>query len=507
MLPLNQLPSEIAREIRHRKWLAFFVFAVVSAVVLAAGFVWPYKYQSQVVIFVDDQNIIQPLMEGRAVTTKINEKASAARELLWTRSVVEKIATDTDVFGEKADDLSSTALDNRVAEIRRNMFVKTRGNNYFDIGYSASSPTRAFRAAQKLSQSFIEENKGRRKEESRSAYDFIDRQVKSYERQLAQVEEDMSQFLSENVEGTEADANKRLANLQNRLELAKLEKEQLETRASALQRQMNNIDPSLKQGQTTDPYQQRISAMEEQLDALRLRYHDTYPDIVILREQIDELRKQRERAMANQEESPASLGGETIANPIYQDIRSALVQANTDIETVETRIRAFERLISEQKTRMERIQENKAQYSDLTRDMKVNKEIYDDLLKRRETARVSMYLNVEEQGVNYRINENAQYPTQPTGPQFSMFAIAGLFIGLIAPFGTVAALLQVDPRIRSREQLEEALELPMLEHLPEVRTPFEKRRDRRVALAVVTMAILVTGAYIAVALAAVFGVF
>jgi len=87
-----------------------------------------------------------------------------------------------------------------------------------------------------------------------------------------------------------------------------------------------------------------------------------------------------------------------------------------------------------------------------------------------------------------------------------MFAMAGLFIGAVAPFGAVAGLLQIDPRIRSREQLEEILDIPVLEHLPEVRTPFEKRRDRRVTVAVVIMAILVTAAYLAVALASVFGV-
>jgi polysaccharide chain length determinant protein (PEP-CTERM system associated) len=270
---------------------------------------------------------------------------------------------------------------------------------------------------------------------------------------------------------------------------------------------MADIDPRLRQGQSADPYLERIRSMEAQLDSLRLRYHDTYPDIVILREQIQELRKQQDRALANLEDSPESFDGENIANPVYQDVRSSLVATNTDIEALQTRIRSIQGLIAEQTSRMERIQGNKAQYSQLTRDMAVNKEIYDDLLKRRERARVSMYLDIEGEGLNYRISEAAQYPTEPSGPPFSVFAIAGLFVGLVGPFGALAALLQVDPRIRSKQQLEDALDLPVLEQLPEVRTPFEKRRDRRVTFAVVIMAIFVTGAYIAVALAAVFGVF
>ncbi len=510
-LPIGQLPTEIMREVRLRKWLALLVFVVVSSAILAAGFLWPYKYESQVVIFVDDRSTIQPLMEGRAVTTRIEENASAARELLWTRSIVEKIATDAAVFGESVEELSRAEVDDRITEIREGMSVATRGENYFTIGYAASSPMTAFQVAQKLGQSFIQETDKRKRDESRSAYDFINRQVTGYERQLAEVEEQMRQFLSENVEGTEGNANARLSDLYSRLEAARLEKQELETRAEVTRRQMADIDPRLRQGQTVDPYRERISAMEAQLDALRLRYHDTYPDIVILREQIAELRNQQARAMANMEDSPESFpesfGGENIANPVYQDIRSSLVATNTDIKALETRIRSIEGLIAEQTNRMERIQGNKAEFSQLTRDMEVNKEIYDDLLKRREKARVSMYLDIEGEGLSYSIIEAAQYPAEPSGPPFSVFAIAGLFIGLVAPFGAVAALLQVDPRIRSREQLEDALELPVLEQLPDVRTPFEQRRDRKVTLAVVIMAIFVIGAYIAVALAAVFGVF
>jgi len=505
-LPISQLPREIVREVRSRKWLALFVFVAVSFTVLAAGFLWPYKYRSEVVIFVDDRNIIQPLMEGRAVATEVSEEVSAARELLGTRSVLEEIAKDTEIFGEAAEDIGPETLGGRINSIRGGMSVSRRGDNYFSIGFSSSSQLRAFRIAQRLGQAFIEENAKRKREESRSAYDFIDKQVKSYEQQIAEVESRMKRFLSENVEGTEADANSRLSNLQSRLELAQLEKEELITRARSLERELNSVNPQVRQGRSVDAYQERINSMKEQLDSLRLRYHDTYPDIVILREQLQELEKQRERALAEQSGSDGLSGDESIANPVYQEIRSSLATTNTNLEAIETRIRSLGRLIEEQKQRMERIQENKAQYSDLTRDMEVNKEIYNDLLQRREKARVSMHLDIEGQGLSYKINQTAQYPTSPTGPKFEMFAMAGLFLGAVAPFGAVAGLLQIDPRIRSREQLEDVLDITVLEHLPELRTPYEKRRDRRVTITVIVMATLVTAAYVAVALASLFGV-
>ncbi len=177
---------------------------------------------------------------------------------------------------------------------------------------------------------------------------------------------------------------------------------------------------------------------------------------------------------------------------------------------MDTRITSLSRLLEQQAKRMERIQANKAQYSELTRDMEVNREIYDDLLKRREKARVSMHLDIEGQGgLNYRINETAQFPRTPSGPpQFSMFAAAGLFLGgLAAPFGAVAGLLQVDPpRIRARKQLEEDIGLPVLVEIPEVRTPYEKRRDRKVTLLIGIFAVLTVTVYVTIVALAQMGV-
>ncbi len=505
-LPLSHLPVEILREVRARKWLVFIVFAAVSFAVLAAGFVWPYQYRSEVIIFVDDENIIRPLMEGSAVATKISEQTSAAQQTLSSREVLTELATDTELFGKGADDIDPDTLEARIAMMRRNLNVRPSGGNYFAIQYKSESPAQAFRIAQRLGQSFIAESGERKRKESRSAYDFIDKQVKNYERQLARVEERLQRFLSENKEGTEAEASSRMNKLKGQLELAELEKSELDARIQSLQEQLANVDPTLSRGRSVDSYQQRISSMESQLDDLRLRYHDTYPDIVILKEQIAELRNQRKQALESGENEEQNLSGEGVVNPFYQELRTSLSKTRADRETVESRIRSLQQLIAEQEERMERIQENKTQYAEITRDMGVNTQIYNDLLKRREKARVSMHLDIEGQGLNFQIYESAQYPTSPVNLQFSNFAFGGLLLGLMAPFGALAGLLQIDPRVRARQQLEVGVGLPVLAEIPPVRTPFEKRRDRWVTIIVSIFAVLSVAAYAGIAGAGLMGV-
>lgn len=505
-LPLSQLPSEMIREVRSRKWLAFLLFAIISFAVLGAGFVWPYKYHSQVVIFVDDRNIIRPLMEGSAVTTEISERTSVVREMLWSRDVMSKVARDEEIFGQNAEQLSNEALERRVDMLRSNMNVRPRGDSYFSIGYTSESPMKAFLIAQRLGQLFISENSASKRKESRNAYDFIDKQVKNYEAILAEVEQKLKKFLSENVDGTEGEANARMAKLRRDLELAQLERSELVARADSLESELQKVEPMLSQGRTADAYTRRIREKEIQLDDLRLRYHDTYPDIIALKEQIAELKRQRSRAAQSGTLDQISTEGDQLVNPLYQDISSEVAKTRADIRTQESRINSLQSLIAEQEKRMERIQENKAQYSELTRDMEVNEQIYNDLLKRREKARVSMHLDIEGQGLNFRINETAQYPREPSGPQFHLFASAGLILGALAPFGLAAGVLQIDPRVRARKQLEDGICLPVLAEIPQVRTPFEKRTDRWLTISVSVCAVLVVAAYGGVVGAALMGV-
>jgi polysaccharide chain length determinant protein (PEP-CTERM system associated) len=300
-----------------------------------------------------------------------------------------------------------------------------------------------------------------------------------------------------------------MAALRAKLELAELDRKELESRVASLAAQMQGVRPTLAQGgQTEDAFRERIKALEERLDSLRLQYHDTYPDIVITREQLAELRKQREKASNEVGNEPRDQSdGGAIPNPVYQELGVSLSNAKANLASVETRINSLKELLAKQEERMVQIQTNKAEFSEITRDMEVNKGIYDDLLKRREKARVSMHLDIEGQGMNYRIAETAQFPTTPEGPKFQTFALAGLFLGALAPFGALAGLLQLDPRVKVREQLEDEVGLPVLAHIPTVRTPYEKRSNRKQTLFIFIFVFFVVAGYIGIVVAEQMGVF
>ncbi|QCF26301.1 XrtA system polysaccharide chain length determinant [Hydrocarboniclastica marina] len=496
-LPLSQLPSEVLREIKSHRWLSFFIFALISAAVLIVAFVYPYKYESEVIIYVDQTGITESLMEGAAESVEMGDVVNNAREILATHEAMSVLAKNERLFGSGASEADEDTVAARVNRLRASFSVGARGQSYLAIAFRDAEPNNAFVGAQLLGQRFIELINERNREESRGAYTFIDGQVRAYEEELTAAEERLKQFLSVNTEGSESEATSKIASVRSRIELAELELQELRAKEESLNNQLGGVGENISAEVTRSRIDQRIFSLRQRLDDLRLQYHDTYPDVVSLESQIAELERRRDSGETGEYFSE---GGSQSAssNPLYQQLKGELVSVTANIEQVQTRISALKDLLASELERMQKIQANKAQLADLTRNMEVNRSIYNDLLRRRERARLSVNLDREAQGVTYQVQESPRYPTKPSGIQFEQFASAGLLLGLLAPFGLAAGLLQVDPRVRSRQVLQENYSIPVLGEIPQVITPYERRKRKGSFWLLGFAALAVVAGYIAI---------
>jgi hypothetical protein len=144
----------------------------------------------------------------------------------------------------------------------------------------------------------------------------------------------------------------------------------------------------------------------------------------------------------------------------------------------QSRMGIAESLLDEELGRSRRIAASESALAELTRDYEVNRDIYQDLLRRRENARVSMELDREERGLTLRVQDPAIMPLRPTGLRFLHFAIAGLLIAVVAPLALLFLRVRFDPRIRSASQLQKLSDRQLLTVVPLYRTPRDQRRLR-----------------------------
>jgi uncharacterized protein involved in exopolysaccharide biosynthesis len=158
---------------------------------------------------------------------------------------------------------------------------------------------------------------------------------------------------------------------------------------------------------------------------------------------------------------------------MYQQLKRDLSQTQITIDTLNARIHEASRQLQSLLERGKKVHGGEATLAELTRDYQVTRDIYQDLLKRRENARVSMNLDKENQGLTFKIQEPAVLPTQPKGLQFGHFILLGLFLGIGIPVGIVIAFVQVDPRVRHSYVLFEHNQLPVMTTVPHLWTPGE----------------------------------
>lgn len=484
---LNALKFEA---IRFRVWCVL-LFIAVSFAILAVGYFWPNTYRTEALLQADESNIIEPLLKGRASVTDVDRSAQA-RENLYTRRVMEQAAEQAGLVGGNASD---EAVSNAVRKIRSGLNVTTEGKNHFRVSYGSSDPDEAFSILNAVVNVFIQDTARRKREESVGAFNFIDAQVESYKRQLEMAEEKLKNFRAQNTDGTEAQVTARIGQLRNDIESLKLEIEESESRLVSVKQQLEQESQYQRSRGKADELRERRQELSQQLEQMRRIYQDSYPDVVTLRQQIQDL----DEEIAQLEFAGDSFSrSETVENPLYEELRKQQSAAEVELRAQKRRMESLERLLEQEYERAERVAANQAELSELTRDMNVNRDVYEEMLQRKESARLSMTLDIEGQGVRYKIQDPARFPLEPTGLRYVHFAAVGPLLGFLAPLGLLIVFVFLDPHIRSARGLQSQLPegVDIIGVLPHYHTPLSKRLMRKDMVALVMLCILAMAAYV-----------
>lgn len=469
-IPYEQLISALIGEcFKYRNMIAI-MFIIISVSLLYAGTIWPKNYTSFSIIHVDDSNILQPLMRGAAETTQTEDHVSNAREIIFGERIMDQLLEDAGWLEEHPTEIEKEKIKNN---IKSKIIINQIGENLLRITYTDKDQMRAYISAKRISDLFIEEGERSKIEESESAYNFIEKQVNEYLDKLTKVEEELRVFRSENPDSRpelETSVANDISQLKREINQTELLLRETSMKHSSLQNQLSG-EATITISHTRDnQFRESIAEAQQKLDQLRLDYKETYPDIIRLKHQINDLKNALKKETENRElvKKMALETGEyyieesSTLNPLYQQLRSNLSDTETEMATLETRIKELGILLGKEYKRAENIYGSEATLSKLTRNYQVNQEIYQDLLRRLENARVSRNLDLEQQGLTFKIQEPAKIALLPTGLRFMHFALAGIVLGISIPIGLIYVLLQLDPRIRYSQVIQEELGIPVI---------------------------------------------
>ena len=478
-----------------RKFKSLLLVMLISFSIIVIGIFKPSIYKSEVTIFADTQNIIKPLLGNQAAVTNIKQSRTAqVRDIIYSPRQLNKVIDK--IYG-KGSFPTAIGRAEKLAALRAKIEVSGGSGNYIKISYQDSTPATTFTLLNEVVRLFVEDSANTKKDESRSAYNFIDQQVISYKKQMLQAENNLKRFKSTHLDGTEAEVETRISSLRNDIEDLKIQETETLTRIYSLKKQLYSQDKFSSNDYEASLYHSKLNELQQHLENLLLTYTDDYPAVADTRYQIKDMQN------TIQNLNSKTVDKNTISsefNPLYQEISSKLSTAQVSLSTIRNRLKAFAVLLDQAYERRKRVASNQAELSELNRDSAVVKTLYESMLANKEKARLSMVLDIEGQGVNYKIQEPASYPTIPAGIRFLHFFIAGPIIGLLCLIGFFIAKIVLDNKVRFASQLESFTNAPLLVCIEHTFSPSEKRKQRRDNLALTFFTLCAITIYVAAAI-------
>jgi polysaccharide chain length determinant protein (PEP-CTERM system associated) len=480
-IPFDELSRVFRNEVLRYRNAVVLMFIAISLPVVFLGVIWPQNYKAASLILVDQKKIIQPLTEGVAVPTEVTDFAQIARELINGHKIMNTILEKEGWLKDKP----SPAEQERIIEkLKKRTYISSMGSNLIKIEYKDEEAVRAADTANYLAELLLAESTEKKSQESGTAFEFLDKQVSEYHKKLLEAENKLKEFRSKNIDaqpGTEAEVAARISEIHRSLEQTQLELAEVLSKKGSLESQLAG-EAGITVSLTREAqYQAQLAEMQAELDRLRLSYHDTHPNVIRVKHQmrdlaeaIDEKQNRGASVATHDNKQPFSDKGVFI-NPLYEELRRELSATKTTIDTLRVRIAQTEQRLKHELERGRRIHVSELILAELTRDYEVNRDIYRQLLKRRENARVSMSLDQEEQGLNLRIQERAIVPVRPSGLRFLHFAAISLVLGILVPVGLICLKVMYDPRVCFKSTISEKLSLPVLAVIPHLSTLREAR--------------------------------
>ena len=349
-------------------------------------------------------------------------------------------------------------------------------SNTFQVSFDDNDPAVAHRVVRTLLDTFMEDSLGLKRSDTAVAQRFLESQINEYEQKLVEAEDRLARFKQENVGAMPDSGGGYYARLETEMgSLQQLQQAytQMQTRRDELARQLAGEEPTygLMGSAEGNPIDGQIARFKAQRDQLLLSYTEKHPQVQSLNETIARLEEEKRggakvsstlaapgAGLSNEEAMVRSLD----MNPVYQNLRLSLSQADADLAAIRGQMQAQQSLIAQLRGRVAAIPEVEAELSRLNRDYEVNKRNYDTLVQRLESARISESAEQSGDNVKFRVIEPPIVPFKPSGPERAILNTMVLLAALGAGLGLAVLFAQLRPTFTTRDMLAKVTGIPVI---------------------------------------------
>ena len=386
------------------------------------------------------------LLQSRALARRVIESMNLLQDAEYggPRSPEEIEAVKAAAPG--ASQLMEGAID---AFLRRLRVLPVRNSRLVTVTYESYRPDMAAAAANRLSQLYIQQTLEFRYQTSSEAAQWLGQQIEEQKTKVEEADRALQKVKEQegivNIEERRTLLDQKLKELGTALTTLRTERLEKE----ALYRQMRGASnpeelPEVMRNPLVQSVRIELASLERAQAQLLERYMDQHPEVVKVRNQIQETRKK------------IAAESQRVIRAAENDYKAAAAQEASVSSALEA---AKEEALD--------LSRRSVQYDNAKREADAGKEVLNSLLSRHKQTDVAQELK----NSNIRIVDGASVPRGPVRPQKTRDIAMGLALGLFLGIGLAFFLDYLDNTIKTPEDVRKQLGAPLLAVIPEIGSP------------------------------------
>jgi capsular exopolysaccharide synthesis family protein len=503
--------------------------AIVTAILLT--YVFSEKYQSSTTVLIKPQKTIDLVPKREEMLdfpigyfTTVETASKTYTEIIKSRAIAERVVQQLGLDTLKADEGTGltyywkktkkyikdlilktwillkygrieedNAYNTAVGKVQSGLSVKpTKETFLFELQAESSSPVVAAAIANTATQVFVEylkdmntNDRTQSKELSKDRIQFSRSNLDESRRAVVdfKMRHDIVSLEKEVELELEALAGleKSLESVNTTMTGLNAKKQDIKTKISELERYSKSATRITENPLITELHSQ-LARNEVKLAGLRKRFGEEHREVQALKAEISEIedKLKTEAPMLNSEETMS-------VDPVYQDLLSELSRIETAYETLRAERVRLMSTVREKKDFIERLPELEAELASLKLNEKMNEETHKLLTREYEEIAITN----DKQSPDITVVSNAVAPLYPARPiKIYHAGLAGI-LSLIIGIGIALLMDNMNVTIRSIDEAEQRLDLPVLMTIPDLgtgngysaplintfrRLPFEEKR-------------------------------
>ena len=505
MLPGRKYtPNDIARILFRRSWLILPPVAIGLALGMFVFRQMPKLYRSETLIMVVPQRVPDAYVKT-TVTARVEDRLPSISEQIQTRSRLEQIITDFDLYKEAR---SNGIMEDIVGRMRRDIDIGIEGKESFRVSYVNGDPKTAQKVTARLASLYIEENLRDRANLADDTNQFLASQLEDAKRRLLEHEKKLEEYrrryagqMPSQLQGT----IQAIQNSQMQLQALNESTNRIRERRLLVERQLADAEtvpvavaptaPGSPEASLPMTAAQQLDLAKGRLELFKQRYKDDHPDVRALQRAIAELEvKAADEAKRPAEQRPARAVSPVEAARLKRiaDLKAELEVMDHQLTTNQTEESRLKKAMALYQADADAVPTRESELVELTRDYGTLQASYASLLEKQENSKLAANLERRQIGEQFKVLDPASLPERPFNQNKRLGVLAGGIIGGLAFGVLIVGFLEFrDSSFRTEDEVRKVLGLHVLALIPQVTSDRDRVERRRRGLAVRLAAILV----------------